>query len=141
MNGRAPSDQNDSTSPRRSTGPIAVREPHWVNRGAARVLPIPNGEIVVDSYLGRCDVTLRTYDGRPQRVYGHLPLGLAEGLAADLAQRLHATRLIDPDAAWRQLPATERQVSLLRRRGMPTPPGITRGEASEMITVGVGGRR
>lgn len=42
--------------------------------------------------------------------------------------------LLHKGARWRQEPATEKQLALLRRLGVNTPPGLTRGQASLLIT-------
>jgi hypothetical protein len=48
---------------------------------------------------------------------------------------LGQTKLADPRAPWRQYPATPKQAEVLCRRGMWRP-GLTRGEASDLIASG-----
>jgi superfamily II DNA or RNA helicase len=43
--------------------------------------------------------------------------------------------LLTIDARWRANPPTEKQIGVLRRRGVPAPRGLTRGQASWMITM------
>jgi hypothetical protein len=45
------------------------------------------------------------------------------------------------DAAWRREKPTDKQLDVLRRRGVPVPKELTRGQASWMITMLIGRRR
>jgi hypothetical protein len=44
-------------------------------------------------------------------------------------------RLLTIDPGWRASEPTEKQLTALRRRGIPVPGGLTRGQASWMITM------
>jgi hypothetical protein len=49
--------------------------------------------------------------------------------------RSSCVRLLTIDAGWRASEPTEKQISVLRRRGIPVPSGLTRGQASWMISM------
>lgn len=46
-----------------------------------------------------------------------------------------SVRFLTIDAGWRAHAPTEKQIGVLRRRGIPVPSGLTRGQASWMITL------
>ena len=70
-----------------------------------------------------------------------MPLGTARELPDALRtaeafvekQRAAALRILDLSARWRHQPPSEAQRGLLRRKGVPIPAGLTRGQASWMI--------
>ena len=51
-----------------------------------------------------------------------------------------AVRLLSRDAGWRTRDATDKQLELLRKRGLPAPPQLSRGQASWMLSYVLGGR-
>lgn len=51
------------------------------------------------------------------------------------ARRLGAGELVYPNARWRQMPATAKQLDVLRRARVPIKPGLTKGEASDLISA------
>ena len=66
-------------------------------------------------------------------------LGIAEGEAKNIdTGNLVLAR---KDAAWRKRPATEKQKAILDERNMPYRDGITRGEASHIISALSAGKR
>ena len=66
-----------------------------------------------------------------------LPLDYAQGIAEDHARRLGGERLADPNAAWRQRPASVKQLDVLRRWGLiGARSSLTAGEASDLISAG-----
>jgi ATP-dependent helicase IRC3 len=67
-----------------------------------------------------------------------LPLPYAQGLAEDYARHLGVARLVEAEAPWRQHPATEKQTALLRKLGMATRAGLTKGEAAELLAAVLG---
>jgi hypothetical protein len=67
------------------------------------------------------------------RVTG-LDIGYAQGCAEDHVRRIGAQHLVDPQAAWRQDPATDRQYWRMHQLGDNPPPDLTKGEASARIT-------
>ncbi len=64
-----------------------------------------------------------------------LPLDYAQGVAEDHARKVGATTLADPNARWRHAPPTDRQLRALRRLRVRPRPGLTRGEASDLLTA------
>lgn len=112
------------------------RRLHWVAAGEVFVLPLGEHGAV---HLRQTGAEHWRVEHRPRRggrevLARDLPLGYAQGLGEDVARRLGADRLTRKDAPWRHQPATPRQRELLRRRGVPTPAGLTKGEASDLIT-------
>lgn len=63
----------------------------------------------------------------------HEAINMIDGLVR--RHRSSCVRLLTIDAGWRASEPTEKQISFLRRRGIPTPSGLTRGQASWMITM------
>lgn len=59
---------------------------------------------------------------------------LAQGIAEDYVRRCKATRFAE-GGRWRDDAATEPQLEALRRWRMTPPEGLTRGEASDMLTA------
>jgi hypothetical protein len=45
-------------------------------------------------------------------------------------------QLVNPNAAWRSRPASEKQSAVLRRWGISVSPGLTAGESSDRISAG-----
>ena len=77
-------------------------------------------------------------DAEPLRLGDTLPLPYAQGLAEDYARHLGVVRLVEAEAPWRQQPATEKQTALLRKLGMATRAGLTKGEAAELLAAVLG---
>jgi ATP-dependent helicase IRC3 len=73
--------------------------------------------------------------GGPQVLGDGLDLGYAQGIAEDWVRGVRADRLADRSAAWRSRPASDRQIALLRERGIEVQPGLTAGAASDLIDV------
>ena len=73
---------------------------------------------------------------RPPLVVGAgLSLGYAQGVAEDRARALGARALVDPHAKWRADPATPKQLATLRRFRVKVAPGLTKGEASDLLSA------
>jgi superfamily II DNA or RNA helicase len=77
-------------------------------------------------------------DAEPVQLGDTLPLPYAQGLAEDCARHLGVARLVEAEAPWRQHPATEKQTALLRKLGMATRAGLTKGEAAELLAAVLG---
>jgi hypothetical protein len=45
---------------------------------------------------------------------------------------------VEVEAPWRQHPATEKQTALLRKLGIATRVGLTKGEAAELLAAVLG---
>lgn len=65
-----------------------------------------------------------------------LPLGYAQGVAEDYA-RINAknTKLIDRTSKWRAEAASEKQLTQLKKWHVPHAEGVSRGEASELLSM------
>jgi ATP-dependent helicase IRC3 len=74
----------------------------------------------------------------PMQLGDTLPLPYAQGLAEDYARHLGVARLVEAEAPWRQHPATEKQMALLRKLGMAAQAGLTKGEAAELLAAVLG---
>jgi hypothetical protein len=68
-----------------------------------------------------------------------LPLGYAMGVGEDFARERGAGGLLNPRACWREELATDKQIKWLKWKGWPVLPGLTKGEASDLITVMIKG--
>src|SRR5439155_22041349 len=77
-------------------------------------------------------------DAEPVRFGDTLPLPYAQGLAEDYARHLGVMRLVEAEAPWRQQPATEKQTALLRKLGLATRAGLTKGEAADLLAAVLG---
>jgi ATP-dependent helicase IRC3 len=64
-----------------------------------------------------------------------LNLGYAQGFAEDYARKHGAKALVDRQARWRQDPPSEGQLRVLRKVGIPIHDGLTKGEASDLISA------
>jgi superfamily II DNA or RNA helicase len=69
-----------------------------------------------------------------------LPLSYAQGYAEDYARNSGVTALVNPKALWRKEPASEGQLGVLRKLREPAPPGLTKGQAADLITAILGDR-
>ncbi len=110
--------------------------------GSGYRLPLPAGEFTVESTaLGDCEVRYRDRATGLSTIVGRgAEPTEAVRMADGIVERDHpgALRLLRRDAAWRCLEATEKQIAVLRRHGMPTPPGLSRGQASWMLSYVLG---
>jgi len=68
-----------------------------------------------------------------RRLATDVDLEMATGVAEDFARQQRAERLLDPDAAWLDRPASERQLDALARQKLAVPAGITKGAATELL--------
>ena len=66
-----------------------------------------------------------------------MPLGWAQGIAEQAAEHLEGGRrhLVSRQAPWRSEPASEKQKAALHRLRIHVRPGITKGEASDLLQV------
>lgn len=101
--------------------------------------------VVTENLVGRWDILLRS---RPADVRGghthEEALFLGIQTAAEAGQvaegwvkvnRAPAARMKAADAPWMKRPATDKQRWLLRKRKIPFAPGITAGQASELLDM------
>ena len=117
------------------------RSLHWQRTQAgAWVLSLGNGFLrLVPQANDRWDVLQVV--GQDSRSLGDgLPLDYAMGVAEDFARKEGALALRDPDAPWRGQPATEKQLNVLEKCRVTARPGLTKGEASDLIATILGDR-
>lgn len=71
-----------------------------------------------------------------ERIESTRDLGDAFAVAEDFVEevRPETVRLVQRDLRWRADPATQKQLDLLRRHGIKLEPGLTKGQASLMIS-------
>jgi hypothetical protein len=109
----------------------------WYAASGGYRLNLLDGEsLAIESNL------LDTWDVRLSRGSGTRLITRAEGLSravaiADnfvLAERPDAVKLIKRDLGWRSELPTEKQKELLAKRGISVPEGLTKGQASQMIS-------
>jgi len=117
-----------------------ARPLHWVQtQRGAWVLALGQGTLrLLPAAEGTWAVVYSQRDHAPHQVGAGLPLDYALGVAEDYARRQKARALVDPQAAWRQQPPTEKQLALLRKWRVPLPPELTRGAAADLLTAVMG---
>ena len=109
------------------------RRLHWIHgAGETFILACGVGQIVLRPDGDGWTATYRDRDG-VAIIGSHLPLDYAQGAAEDHVRRMGAQALVNPRAAWRLRPASERQRQALRRFRVPVPPELTAGEASDHL--------
>ena len=113
------------------------RPMHWVQtRQGAWVLGLGNGFVRLTPGDGdRWDVHYQEGGGPVGLLRSGLRLGYAQGMAEDFARGQGAGGLLNPKARWREEPATDKQIKWLKWKGWPVPRGLTKGEASDIITA------
>jgi len=111
---------------------VQTQRDAWVltlGQGTLRLLPEAAGTWTV----------VHVRRGAAHRPVGQgLPLDYALGVAEDYARRQQAGVLVDPSAAWRQQPPTEKQLALLRKWRVALPPDLTRGAVADLLTAVMG---
>ena len=98
------------------------------------VLALGTGSLLLEPADGRWRVVVRDRAGIRELATA-LPLDYAQGTAEDYARQVGAAILVDPQAAWRSAPATDRQLSALRRCRIRPRHGLTKGEASDLLAA------
>ncbi|MBN1673344.1 MAG: DEAD/DEAH box helicase [Kiritimatiellae bacterium] len=109
----------------------------WAQQGMDRyVLRLAKGDAltVYPTILGEWEVALR--DAGVERSIAHLP-GLEAAVAhADefvAAHRRDSIGLVNRHSRWRREPASEKQLAVLKARGIQAPKRLTKGQASHLI--------
>ena len=75
-----------------------------------------------------------------QVVADDLDLEYAQGTAEDLVRHLGGSGLARRGAAWREQMASQGQLAALHRMGLSAPQAMSRGEASEMLSLEIARR-
>jgi hypothetical protein len=65
----------------------------------------------------------------------HLPLDYAQGVGEDYVRNLNASILVNVDAAWRDNPPSDKQISLLKKFNIHYNQNITKGQAANLISI------
>ena len=115
---------------------------HWVQtRQGAWVLSLgTNGMLRMVSEDGESWNVHHILDGVAHLLWAGLPLGYAQGASEDYARKAGVLALLDPKARWRQDPASDKQLYLLRKFGIRYAPSLTKGEAYDLLTPVLGDR-
>jgi Helicase conserved C-terminal domain len=114
-----------------------ARPLNWIQtRQGAWVLGLGNGFVRLSPADGdRWDIHSMQDGGPAALLRSGLPLGYAQGVAEDFARSRGAGGLLNPKARWRSEPATLKQIKWLKWKGWPVRGGLTKGEASDLITA------
>lgn len=99
-----------------------------------------DGDVFLVPSRGRWDVARSWYDRDAKRrlnsmLGADLDIGYAMGVAEEFMRKLGggAAALTDKQAPWRAHKPSEKQLATLESLGVPVEPGLTKGEASDMI--------
>ena len=109
--------------------------------GGGYRLGLPDGEHVVikqnllDAWEVRFHAPRRREEAASLGTAGDLPGAIRAAEAFVQEERTAAIRILDLSARWRDQPPSDAQRGLLRRKGIPIPKGLTRGQASWMINL------
>lgn len=114
---------------------FAKRELRWLTVGPTHfVLSAgPSGMLHLRSRGSGWSVALVQKDGIRQTLREGLSLEYAQGVAEDHVRQAGAESLVSQGAAWRLAPASVKQLTVMQRMRMGPAPGLTRGEASDLI--------
>ncbi|MBM4259578.1 MAG: hypothetical protein FJ147_27230 [Deltaproteobacteria bacterium] len=82
----------------------------------------------------RWQAALMSHNGEMTELASGYTLPYIQGIAEDHARKVGAGGLTNPKAYWRQNPASDKQLNVLRYLRIPHPVPLTMGEASDMIT-------
>jgi hypothetical protein len=120
--------------PRFEVSPLA-----WVHSGSGWRLSFGSGSLgalVCDSTLEGWRV-LVVRGGNAVTIGGGLQAEEAREAAEKWALEYSSPGLLYKNARWRDDPATANQVRVLRRFRVKIPPGLSKGEAAELITANI----
>jgi superfamily II DNA or RNA helicase len=101
------------------------------------------GSVLID---GQADGTYRVVqfgrDNSRSELARGLDIGYAQGIAESFVVEAAAKSLANPNAGWRKpgVPATDKQLAALERMRVRHAPGISKGEASELISRAIDAR-
>lgn len=115
------------------------RAVHWVRAGGGWALATGRGHFLIQPDGDQWRLIEAQRDGRYDLGAG--PLDWLMGQAEDRVREAGAAALVAKDAPWRARPASEKQVMTLAKMRVPFRPGLTAGEASDLIGQAIMGRR
>jgi ATP-dependent helicase IRC3 len=108
---------------------------NWIQAGDAFTLSIGCGMLVMKADTPeQWRATFYANDRSRQVIAENLPLSYAQGVAEDFARAQGVAALMKRNAPWRRRPASEKQLSLLRKLGIEPKAELRSGEASDLIT-------
>ena len=110
----------------------------WQTRGAHYVLNLIGCVLCCQSVEGGYTAVVINTGVTEKLSEDVLPLDYCMGVCEDYARSLGADNYAVKDAEWRYAPATERQLEVLRNRGMHIRANLTKGEASDMLSSVMG---
>lgn len=117
------------------------RELHWATVGSTVTLAVGDGVLSLREHDDGWTVELVKSKGERTTLMSGLDIGYAQGYAEDYARKNGVAALVNPEAAWRKKPMSEKQMHKLRSLGVP-PFGITTaGEASDRIDAAIAAGR
>ena len=122
----------------RPVGLFGRKSLNWISDSPTRhALSTGDGVLILRSYDGRTWRVVHSRRDRHRDVLADgLSLSYAMGLAEDRARELGANRrLVKREARWRRDPATAGQLQALRRFGVSVKTGLSKGEASDLLTA------
>jgi ATP-dependent helicase IRC3 len=114
-----------------------ARTLNWIRTGGgAWVLSVGSGFVrLAPSHDDLWDVHYQETGKQPVLLRSALPLGYAQGVGEDFAREQGAGVLLNRDARWRTEPASEKQLHHLRRNGISISPGLTKGQAYDLLSA------
>lgn len=113
----------------------------WVQTDKAWMINAGEDTVIVEPSGDAWAVVKVPRVGRMVRLHDDLDFGFAQGIAEDLVRESSALIFADRNASWRGRPASAKQLGLLRRYRVDIPPGLTSGDASDLITRVMGEAR
>ena len=101
------------------------------------VFSLPVGEagqiILQDDSRGAFNVVRYGRDRTRETLAEHMDIGYAQGIAEAYVAEAGVKTLVNPKARWRKQPASDKQKEALAKWRVPFEPGITKGEASDLL--------
>jgi hypothetical protein len=122
----------------------AVTEFTWFAIPDGFRLPLPDGDWISirSNLLDSWDVVHHTRQGASHLGSEHTSIAAAIAAEDFVRDTLpNAPRLLDRTAFWRRERPSQKQLDLLARHGIPAPRGLTKGQASQMISWAMTARR
>ena len=119
---------------------FASRELQWIASDSCRfVLSVGDGLLVLHTTdLAHWTVSHVSREHQRTQIAARLDLGYAQGVAEDYARRIGAGALVSRTARWRREPATHKQILALCKWKISARPGLTKGEASDLLAAAAG---
>lgn len=118
-------------APRSKLRWLAGESGEWLLPGGdfGTVRMIPSGDLYAVDVVG-----IRIASPSNQTLSSEVDLDTAQAIAEDYVRRCDAVGLAKSSASWRDAPVTDGQAKMLKRFGIKTITGLTKGTASDLIT-------